>query len=207
MAFHETRFPTGIALGARGGPERRTIVVTSGSGYEARNSQWADSKRRYNAGYGIKSEDDMYRVIEFFEERRGKLHGFRWKDRFDWKSGSPGSKVLFSDQSIGTGDGSTTTFQLKKTYGSTINTYTRDIKKPVLGTVKVGVNGSEVTNWTVDTTTGIITFNSAPSNLDPITAGFEFDVPVRFDTDYFEVDMTNFNAGQAPDIPVVEIRL
>jgi uncharacterized protein (TIGR02217 family) len=80
MAFHEVRFPTRISLGASGGPERRTEIVVLGSGGEERNSRWADSKRSYNAGYGIKSVDDLHAVIAFFEERRGRLHGFRWKD-------------------------------------------------------------------------------------------------------------------------------
>lgn len=208
MAFHETRFPTAIAFGSRGGPRRKTIIAASGSGYEARNSQWADSKREYNAGYGIKNIDDLYKVIEFFEERRGQLHGFRWKDRADWKSCTPTGIPAFNDQTIGTGDGSTQAFQLKKVYGSTINTYTRNIKKPVLGTVKIGVNGTEqASGWTVDTTTGIVTFSVAPTNGHTITAGFEFDTPVRFNTDYLEIDYSAFDAGAIPDIPIVEIRI
>lgn len=208
MSFHETRFPTAIALGSRGGPRRKTVIATSGSGYEHRNSQWADSKREYNAGYGIKDIDDLHKVIEFFEERRGRLHGFRWKDKADWKSCAPKGKPAFDDQTIGTGDGSTTTFQLKKVYGSNLNTYSRDIKKPVLGTVKIGVNGTEQTSgWTVDTTTGIITFSVAPTNTHQVTAGFEFDVPVRFDTDFLDIDYSHFEAGAIPDIPIVEVRV
>lgn len=208
MAFHETRFPTGVALGSRGGPMRRTIIAQSGSGYEHRNAQWADSKRSYNAGYGLKHIDDLHDVIEFFEERSGRLHGFRWKDKADWKSCKPRERIAFDDQGIGTGNGALTTFQLKKVYGSTINPYTRDVKKPVLGTVRVGVNGVEQTSgWTLDTTTGIVTFSVAPTNAHPVTAGFEFDVPVRFDTDFLEVDYSNFDAGAIPDIPIVEIRV
>ena len=208
MAFHETRFPTGISLGSRGGPQRRTVIATSGSGFEHRNAQWADSKRSYNAGYGIKDTDDLHTVIDFFEERNGRLHGFRWKDRVDFKSCKPKEKISFDDVGIGTGDGSTTTFQLVKVYGSTINPYTRTIKKPVLGTVRIGVNGVEQNSgWTVDTTTGIVTFDVAPTNTHPVTAGFEFDVPVRFDTDFLEVDYSNFDAGAIPDIPIVEVRV
>lgn len=208
MAFHETRFPTDISFGARGGPMRRTVISTSGSGFEARNAQWADSKRSYNAGYGIKSTDDLHTVVEFFEERNGRLHGFRWKDRTDFKSLKPGGVVSFNDQVIGTGTGSLTIFQLKKVYGSTINPYSRDVKKPVAGTVRVGVNGSELTTgWSVDTTTGIVTFTNAPTNGHSVTAGFEFDVPVRFDTDFLEIDYSNFDAGSIPDIPIIEVRL
>lgn len=225
MAFHETRFPTGIAFGSRGGPRRKTIVASAGSGFEARNSKWADSRREYNAGYGIKSEDDIHTLIEFFEQRRGMLHEFRWKDRFDWKSCAPGGTPAFDDQTIGTGDGTTSTFQLTKTYGTNLEwIYTRDIKKPVSGTVKVGVNGVELlSGWSVDTKTGIITFNSLDWNLvfdtedyafgnappagHTVTAGYEFDVPVRFNTDYLEIDFKAFEAGDIPDIPIVEVRL
>ena len=90
VAFHEVRFPTAIAFGASGGPERRTDIVTLGSGFEERNSRWADSRRRYNAGYGVRTLDDLHVVLAFFEERRGRLYGFRWLDRIDWKSCAPG---------------------------------------------------------------------------------------------------------------------
>ncbi len=118
IPFHEVRFPTAIAFGASGGPERRTDIVALGSGHEERNSRWADSRRRYNAGYGVKSLDDLHAVIAFFEERRGRLYGFRWKDRADWKSCAPGGTPAATDQAIGTGDGAMTAFQLVKTYGS-----------------------------------------------------------------------------------------
>lgn len=208
MAFHEVRFPTDIAFGSRGGPKRKTVIAVSGSGYEHRNSQWADSKREYNAGYGVKSIDDIHTVVEFFEERRGMLHGFRWKDKFDYKSCAPKQTPAFDDVEIGTGDGTTTEFQLIKIYGSVYDPYSRDIKKPVQNTVLIGVNGSQQSSgWSVNTATGVITFDSAPSNGHAITAGFEFDVPVRFNTDYLEIDLAAFAAGNIPDIPIVEIRV
>lgn len=208
MAFHETRFPTDISFGSRGGPKRKTVISVSGSGYEHRNAQWADSKREYNAGYGIRSIDDIHTVVEFFEERRGMLHGFRWKDKFDFKSCAPKQTAAWDDVVIGTGDGSTTTFQLIKIYGSSYAPYSRDITKPVSGSVLIGVNGSEMASgWSVNLTTGVITFDSAPANGHEITAGFEFDVPVRFNTDYLEIDLGGFQAGSIPDIPIVEIRI
>lgn len=208
MAFHEVRFPTDIAFGSRGGPKRKTVIAVSGSGYEHRNAQWADSKREYNAGYGIKNIDDIHTVVEFFEERRGMLHGFRWKDKFDFKSCPPKQTPAFDDVEIGTGDGSETQFQLKKIYGSVYSPYSRDITKPVSGTVLIGVNGSSVgSGWSVNLTTGVITFDSPPTNGHAITAGFQFDVPVRFNTDYLEIDLAGFEAGNIPDVPIVEIRV
>jgi uncharacterized protein (TIGR02217 family) len=101
MSFHETRFPTDISRGAQGGPERRTDVVVLGSGFEERNARWANSRRAWNAGYGIKSLDDLHAVIAFFEERRGKLYGFRWKDHADFKSCPPQSSIAATDQQLG----------------------------------------------------------------------------------------------------------
>ncbi len=211
MSFHEVRFPTSIALGSTAGPERRTEIVVLGSGREERNSRWADSRRRFNAGYGVKTLDDLYAVIDFFEERRGRLYGFRFKDFTDFRSAAPQSPPTAFDQNIGTGDGTTTTFQLVKTYGTTFAPYARPIVKPVAGSVLVAVDGvalAEGVDFNVDSTTGQITFEPAavPAAGQAITAGFEFDVPVRFDLDELEINLSHFEAGQIPSIPIVEIR-
>jgi uncharacterized protein (TIGR02217 family) len=210
--FHETRFPTAISRAAHGGPERRTDVVVLGSGAEERNARWADSRRSYNAGYGVKSLDDLHTVVAFFEERRGRLIGFRWRDPADHKSCPPESTPTALDQPIGTGDGATAAFQLTKTYGSAFNPWTRQIKKPVAGTVLIAVAGitqAPVTSYTVDHATGIVTFEPGhiPAAAQPITAGFAFDVPVRFDTDRLEINLQGFHHGAIPSIPIVEIRL
>jgi uncharacterized protein (TIGR02217 family) len=210
--FHETRFPTAISRAAHGGPERRTDVVVLGSGGEERNARWADSRRSWNAGYGIKSLDDLHAVIAFFEERRGRLHAFRWRDPLDCKSCPPQSTPAALDQLIGTGDGTTAAFQLVKTYGSAFNPWTRAITKPVVGTVLVALAGiaqTPGTDYVVDHTTGFVAFQPGhvPGAGQPVTAGFEFDVPVRFDTDRLEVNIQGFRHGAIPSIPIVEIRL
>ncbi len=212
MSFHEIRFPTDIALGASGGPERRTEIVTLGSGFEERNTPWAHARRRYNAGYGVKSRNDLHTVISFFENRQGRLHGFRWKDPTDFKSSPPQDGAANDDQVIGTGDGVAVSFALVKTYQSGAQTYSRLITKPVAGSVLVAVAGAAQTegaHFTVDSATGLITFlaGSIPANGQVITAGYEFDVPVRFDTDYLNIDVGAFRAGDIPDIPIVEIRV
>jgi uncharacterized protein (TIGR02217 family) len=212
MSFHEVRFPTEISRGAQGGPERRTDVVVLGSGFEERNSRWADSRRAYNAGYGVKSLDDLHAVIAFFEERRGRLYGFRWRDHADGKSCAPGAEPGAQDQEIGVGDGAQTAFQLTKVYGSAHAPWTRAIKKPVAGTVRVAVDTveqSEGAAFTVDTTTGVVSFEpgSIPGVDAVVTAGFLFDVPVRFDTDKLEINLQGFRHGAIPHIPIVEIRL
>jgi uncharacterized protein (TIGR02217 family) len=208
MSFDDVRFPVAIARGSSGGPERRTEIVVTGSGAEERNSRWADSRRRYDAGFGVKSLDDIHAVIGFFEERRGRLHGFRFKDHADWKSCAPRGKISPRDQAIGTGDGITARFQLVKRYGSGLRDYLRRITKPVAQSVRVAVDGEEVTGFAVDPLTGVVTFPPAmiPAAGSPVTAGFEFDVPVRFDTDQLRINLTQFAAGEIPEIPLVEIR-
>ena len=210
--FHETRFPTAISRAAHGGPERRTDVIVLGSGAEERNARWADSRRSYNAGWGVKSLDDLNAVIAFFEERRGRLIGFRWRDPTDWKSCAPEGSASALDQSIGTGDGTTAAFQLTKTYGSSFNPWTRAITKPVAGTVLVAVDSAiqeSGTAFTVDTATGLVAFQPGhvPAADAAITAGFEFDVPGRFDTDKLEINLQGFRHGAIPSIPIVEIRV
>lgn len=210
MAFHDIRFPTNIALGATGGPERRTEIVTLGSGAEERNSAWAHSRRRYNAGLGLRSLDDVHQLISFFEARHGRLYGFRWKDRADCKSCAPGRSIAATDQAIGTGDGAVQAFQLVKTYASGGVSYVRAIRKPVAASLRVAVDGvakAEGTDFTLDTVTGILSFSAAPASGAAVTAGFEFDVPVRFDTDFLEINLAAFEAGSVPNVPVVEVRV
>ncbi len=207
MAFHEVRFPDDISRGARGGPERRTQIVELASGDEERNASWANSRRRYDVAYGIRRADDLAAVVSFFEARNGRLHGFRWKDWADWKSCLPSGTPAATDQTIGTGDGATTDFQLVKVYSSGSQSWTRTIAKPVAGTVLVAIDGTvQSSGWSVDTTTGIVSFTTAPASGAAITAGFEFDVPVRFDTDTLDVILDIERLGSITSIPLIEVR-
>ena len=206
--FHEIRFPTAIAFHSTGGPERKTEIVTLGSGFEERNAVWANSRRRYDAGYGVKSLDDLHAVIAFFEARQAQLAGFRFKDWSDFKSCAPGAAVTPLDQPLGTGDGHATVFALSKTYASGPASWTRAIAKPVAGTVRVAANGAELmSGFAVDAATGLVTFTAAPAVGVVLTAGFEFDTPARFDTDTLSINLASFAAGEIPSIPLVEIRL
>lgn len=212
MSFHEILFPTAISRGSQGGPERRTDVVTLGSGFEERNSRWANSRRSYNAGYGVRSLDDLSAVIAFFEERRGRLYGFRWRDHADWKSCAPQAAVTPFDQALGSGDGTTSAFQLIKAYGALHAPWQRTIKKPVAGSVRVAVAGVEKTaglHFAVDTAAGTVTFLAGhlPAVGAAVSAGFHFDVPVRFDSDRLEINLSGFESGAIPHIPIIEVRL
>ena len=207
MVFHEVRFPDNISRGARGGPERRTQIVELASGDEERNASWANSRRRYDVAYGVRRADDLAAVVAFFEARNGRLYGFRFKDWADHKSSLPSGTPSAADQAIGTGDGTTTAFQLVKRYASGSQTWVRTIAKPVAGTGRVALDGIEqVSGWSVDTTTGAVTFDSAPAVGIAVTAGFEFDVPVRFDTDALDVTLDLERLGSITSIPLLELR-
>lgn len=210
MTFHEVRFPASLSFGAIGGPERRTDIVTLANGFEERNTPWAHSRRRYDAGLGLRSLDDLALLIEFFEARQGQLFGFRWKDWGDYKSCTPCADPEAADQIIGVGDEQRTGFQLIKSYRSGEQSYDRPIAKPVQGTVRVSIGGDAAQDgidYTVDTTTGIVSFPQPPGEGATIRAGFEFDVPVRFDADRIQTAVSSFQAGEAPNVPVVEVRV
>ncbi len=210
MSFHEVRFPAAISFGSTGGVERRTEIVALVNGFEHRNTPWEQSRRRYDAGLGVRSLDDLAEVLGFFEARRGNLHGFRWKDWLDHRSGAPSAAPSVFDQVIGVGDGAATGFALVKTYMPGAHEFRRPVTKPVSGTVAVAVDGAvqaEGTDFTVDPATGVVSFAVAPAAGTTVTAGFEFDVPVRFDADEIAVNVAAFEAGEIPSIPVIEVRV
>ena len=210
MNFHEIRFPTDLSFGSVGGPERRTEIVSLTNGFEERNSPWAQSRRRYDAGFGMRTLDDLSVLIGFFEARSGQLFGFRWKDWADFKSCLPSEEIDATDQVIGEGDDTSTTFQLIKNYRSGEAVQKREITKPVLNFVKVAISGDLQVlgaDYEVDFEAGFINFASAPADGAVVTAGYEFDVPVRFDTDRIESSIGGFSAGEIPSVPVIEVRV
>ena len=208
MAFHEQRFPLRLSLTTSGGPGRQTDIVSLSNGREARNRRWRFSRRRYDVGTAIRSVADLYTVLEFFEARGGQLHGFRFRDPVDCSSARPGEGVTSLDQWIGTGDGETATFQLVKAYGDGAAIERRPVAKPVAGSVRIALDGVEQTEgFTCDVTTGIVVFAGGyvPKAGTEIRAGFDYDVPVRFDTDRIEIDLEAFRAGRIPAIPLIEV--
>lgn len=210
MAFHEIRFPASLSFGSLGGPERRTEIVTLANGHEERNTPWAHSRRRYDAGFGLRSLDDVGTLIAFFEARRGQLNGFRWKDWADYKSGPASMDVTPGDQLLAIGDEEQQVFALIKRYVSGQEDYARPITKPVQGSVRISVGGDaqqEGIDYEVDIAAGLVSFAHPPDVGAEVRAGFEFDVPVRFDTDRIQTSVASFKAGDVPSVPVVEIRI
>lgn len=206
--FHEVSFPETIGFGATGGPGFSTDVVTMASGHEQRNVNWAGARARYNVGTGLRSEADLAALVAFFRARRGRAFGFRFKDFADWTSSPTGQATGPLDQEIGIGDGAQTAFQLTKSYGADTLVSIRKIAKPIAGTVRIALAGVEQSSgWSVDPESGRVTFDTAPPAGAAITAGFQFETPVRFASDHLAVTLETFGAGAAPDVPLVEIRV
>lgn len=209
MNFHNVRFPSEISFGSTAGVERRTEIVTLVNGFEERNSPWAQSRRRYDAGIGVRSLDDLAEVLKFFEARHAQLYGFRWKDWMDHKSCAPSGTPSATDQVLSAG-ADPATFQLVRTYSDSANAYVRTISKPIGGSVQIAVDGVDQTegvDFTVDYATGLVTIAVIPAPTATVTAGFEFDVPVRFDTDTIDVNLAAFEAGDIPTVPIIEVRV
>jgi uncharacterized protein (TIGR02217 family) len=209
MAFDEVRLPARLAFGSTGGVERRTEIVTLGSGFERRSTPWAQGRRRYLIGANLRSLNDMAALTDFFEARRGRLRGFRFRDFADFKSCAPADGVDPTDQLLGGGDGSRTVFQLVKRHGDGAEAVERRIAKPVAGSVRIAVDGDELAApaFDVDTATGLVTLATGPAVGAVVTAGFEYDVPVRFDTDRIEVTLESFDAGRMAAAPLIEVRI
>jgi len=211
-SFHDVLFPLAVSFGATGGPERRNEIVALASGREKRNARLSQSRHHYDAGTGLRSLDDLHEVIAFFEARRGSLHAFRFRDPFDMKSCAPGAAPSPADQKLGTGDGTTARFSLVKTYGTGDDAHRRFIMKPAEGSLRVAVAGAEKVSpgdFTFDAATGEIVFaeEAIPADGAAVTAGYVFDVPVRFDMERLSVSLKAFKAGQIPSIPLIEVLL
>jgi uncharacterized protein (TIGR02217 family) len=205
--FHDVSLPLAWALGARGGPTRRTDIVALGSGAERRATPWAHGRRRYDIGGAGMSADALSSLIAFFEARRGRLYAFRFRDVLDAKSCAPSMAVSPSDQILGTGDGATRAFSLRKAYGVGDAVYWRAVSKPVSGSVRVAVGGVEVaaTGFALNVLSGVVTLNAAPASGAVVSAGFLFDTPVRFDADSLEVSLDAGGGGRALSVPLIEV--
>ena len=194
-SFHDVNFPLSLAFGASGGPMRQTEIITLANGLEQRNTGQANSRRKYDAGVGIKSLSDMHLLVSFFEARRGQLYSFRFRDPVDY----------YADGLIGTGDGQTTEFQLSKTYADSAGSWQRIITKPVAGSLTVALNAQSTTEFSIDYNTGLLVFATAPASGVIVSASFEFDVPVRFDIAHLNTSLEAFGAGGLVNIPLIEV--
>ena len=211
LAFHDVRFPLSISFGATGGPERSIEIVSLSSGREKRNLRQAHALRRFDAGTGLRAISEIEEILNFYEARKGPLHGFRFRDPFDWKSCGQSAAITPLDQQIGVGNGVTATFALTKTYGVSPYAYQRPLACVIAASLRVSADGIEVlpATYTVTAPGSAITFlpGSIPANGKIIRAGFEFDVPVRFEGASLTLSLANFRAGQVQAIPLKEVLL
>lgn len=199
MGFVEVQFPPDISYGSSGGPEYATDIVIGQSGHEQRNVNWSQARARYNVAHGVKTQAQLAALIAFFRARKGRAYGFRFKDWTDYQA---------SEQSLGTGDGVRTVFALVKHYSSGTGSEARRIHKPVAGTVTVKRGGTVVSSGvSVDMLTGQVQFSAPPAEGVAVTASFEFDVPVRFDTDRLSATLEAYGIHSWLDIPLVEVRV
>ena len=208
-AFSETLFPVRLAFGSTGGVERRTEVVTLASGFERRATPWMHGRRRWLVGQAIRRLADAAELQAFFEARRGRLQAFRFRDFADHASCASGATPVATDQALGTGDGVRTAFPLVKRYGAGTDAYVRVIAKPVAGSVRVAVGGVELAPaaFTVSTVTGVVALAAAAAAGLAVTAGFQFDTPVRFDADRIDLTLEGFDAARVAAVPLIEVRV
>jgi len=189
MSFLETpRFPSDISFNSKGGPNYNTQIVKYGAGYESREIKWDYPMHSYDVAYGIKTIESLYDLVEFFHAVKGRGHSFRYKDHLDYKSC----------------DGAEKDFQLIKTYTSGALSSTRYIGKPVSGSVVISIDDvAQGSGWTVNTTTGVVTFTTEPAVAEVVKAGYEFDVPARFNEDSLSVDFETYRLGGV-SVPIIE---
>lgn len=203
--FHDVRLELPVCIGAAGGPERMTDVLQLASGREQRNARWSGSRRRWELGGGVLRPDEAHALLAFFEARRGRAHGFRFRDPLDWKSCAPSVEVSPFDQVLGVGDGETAAFQLVKRYASGEAYWDRMIARPIAESVRVTVGGIETSAFVVDGAAGVVTLDEAPGVGVAVTAGFVFDVAVRFDMDRLETVIEGGGAIRLGPVSVIEL--
>lgn len=217
MAFHEVQFPTDLSRGSRGGPAFSTEVQSLDSGAEVRIGRWDQARHSFDASYAVKTYDELATVLEFFHARKGRLHGFRFKDWMDFTTAADHQSAHdWDDHSLGTFGTATDSIQLRKGYTSGATTEYRNITKPVTGTVKIGWDHDsdgtpteQLSGWTVDDTTGVVTITDSSADGKTIYGGCEFDVPVRFGdlaNELLDFSHDTFNIGSVSSIPLLEIK-
>ena len=205
QSFDDVPYPLALGRDASIAAEFSTTVAVTASGFEHRNSGWSDARLRFDVGPGIRSEAELGVLLSFFRARRGAARAFRLHDPSDCSSNGMTLEPTQSDQLLGTGDGQRTRFALLKHYGDSADPQARRITRPVAGSVLISVGGVATTGWSLDPV-GEIVFTVAPASGVAVRAGFQFDVPVRFAEDRLEISGAAFAAGDAPSVPLIEVR-
>lgn len=206
QAFDDIAYPLALGRDASVTTEFSTSIASSASGFERRNSLWSDARLRFDVGPGVRSDEELGTLIAFFRARRGPARGFRLRDPSDFSSnamtGAPGP----FDQLLGMGDGTISRFPLLKRYGEGDDAQVRRITRPHAASLQISLDGAIVDEgWTL-AEGGVVRFDDPPPAGAVVRAGFLFDVAVRFAEDQLEISGANFAAGEAPSVPLIEIR-
>lgn len=206
--FHDIRLPVQFGFGAQASLERRTEVLLLGSGRESRNAVWARARRRFDIGPAIQTLERATQLMEFFEARMGRLHAFRFRDFTDFATGPVNRPVTPFDQALAPMEGDPRRFQLRKAYRSGPGEVFRAITLPVPESLRVAVNGTEVLagrDYTLDPLSGMVTLTPVPPPAAIITAGFAFDIAVRFEADRLDIALEAPNAARAISVGLIEV--
>lgn len=225
MTIHNIVFNTQVSQGARGGPQFFTTMMVATGGFEKSQANWSAGKCRYDVGHVIESRTKLAYVLAFFRARQGKAYGFLFRDPTDFYAGMIWSANALAPSATPevlpvVGDGSTTAFQLTKTYADSAATVVRTITRPIQTDFVTGASVAPTiyqylagtwtliasANYSVNYTTGVVTFTTAPSVGVQIGWSGQFYVPVRFDTDEMNVTLEAAGVGEWQSIPLVEIR-
>jgi uncharacterized protein (TIGR02217 family) len=206
LAFDDLPYPLALGRDATVIPEFSTSVAVTASGFERRNSLWSDARLRFDVGPGIRSEAELGELLGFYRARRGAARGFRLRDPSDFSSKAMTGTPTMLDQLLGTGDGVQTRFALIKRYGDGTEAQLRRITRPIAASLLVSMDGvAAPTGWALEPF-GELVFAAPPPSGKQVRAGFLFDVPVRFAEDRLEISGAAFAAGEAPSVPIVEVR-
>lgn len=198
------QLPVDIERGAKGGPGFNTTVLPLSNGKEKRNIEWSRSRGRWDVGYGIQNRVAFNTVLEHFHVMQGKAHSFPFKD---WSDFEIGKDATDTEQEIALGDNVEKDFQIVRRYTAGSVTYDRLIEKPISATIRVFLATVEQgSGYTVDASTGIITFTTAPGPGVSVGVICEFDTPVRFDTDDLDLVIALYDAGGIPSLNLIEVR-
>lgn len=201
-SFCDVDFPLDIGMAAWVEPHFSTSIMTGASGYEFRNCNWEQARLHFDAGPGVRSTEDLQRLLSFFRSMRGNAVAFRFRDPLDYSSSSMSGVPSANDVQLGVGDGERRRFALLKRYGTGEE---RRITRPVANTISVAVAGVPTASWSLSDD-GVIEFADAPASGAIVTAGFLFDVPVRFAEERLRVTRKTFLAGEAVTVPLIEVR-
>ena len=227
--YDDVIMPRSVRFGSSSGPTTSTQVVVTGGGHRKANRRWDQHLRRFALTY-LREPEDIHAILEIFEGVDGPANSFLARDWNDWNTTAgrmkPGDEAQITafDQPLRNtadnsflADGATRTFQMVKRYLPGSAGHTRVIEKPQAGTIRAAVDGVELlegspTDFTVNTATGIVTFQTAPGATGsptavPVTWGGAFHVPVAFVNDEFIQGLQSAETTELPDIPLIEVRL